>query len=137
MLFLSRIRWNFHRFLRPSNHENLNSVWEWRQNEENHEIVSGAPSGSILGGILADFWHHFGPIWLTLDEKGETQRVPKKIWKKSHAGHASHLRKGGGCPLETTIHNPGPQEGPRAQAGSSDPGSRIQDPKPELFTPLR
>ena len=92
MLFLSGIGLNFHRFLRRWNHENLNSVWEWRRNQEKREIESGAAPGAILGGILAHFWACLVPLWATLAEKGAPERVQKKEWKKSHASNFQVMR---------------------------------------------
>ncbi len=82
VLFLSGIGLNFHRFLRRWNHENLNSVWERRRNQEKHKIESGAAPGAILGVILAHFWACLVPLWATLAEKGAPERVQKKGWKK-------------------------------------------------------
>ena len=73
VLFLSGIGLNFDRILRRWNHENLNSVWEWHQNQEKHEIESGVAPGAVLGAILAHFWKPFGASWTSLDEKVDSK----------------------------------------------------------------
>jgi len=98
-LFLSGIGLNFHRFLRRWNHENLNSVWEWRRNEEKHKIESGAAPGAILGVILAHFWEPFGVSWTPSDEKVDSKTHTEKHMEKKSCNTSEDFRAGGtgGC----------------------------------------
>ena len=99
VLFLSGIGLNFHRFLRRWNHENLNSVREWHQNQEMREIESGAAPGAILGAILAHFWEPFGTSWTPLDEKVDSKTHTEKHMEKKSCRQSSDFRAGGtgGC----------------------------------------